>query len=313
METEPLPTAVQMKIHLVLVHWLTNHWNDFSNSRTRNLFISFLEGISKHPELTYIYDELAPLIIREPPTDDRDLRWALADLEFEEITSTASRPSSLPPKEEKDEEKEKEEEEGKKKDEKTEKEKEKEKEKGKKDSGYSSAAFDLTSFYETAKFLRTDSQSSLSESLMSSETRTHSSSKSLSLPPMKPTPSTPTTSTFIPPAPTQKRRSSIAAIMPVSISTGTTTPTAPIFVGGPRQHLPKPPEAEFGGGVIVVQPKAKLGRSLVVSSATSIMGTLASKERNLRETEFKALMEMTEMAIAQQLTWVEAELFGRIK
>lgn len=294
------------------------------------MLISFLEGISKYPELTSICDELTPLIIHEPPTEDRDLRWALADLEVEEIT--ASRPSSLPSKEEKDqkkdqkkdekkdEKKEKEEEKEKEKDEKARKDKKKERsqEKGKKDSGYAPAAFDLMSLYETAKYLRTDSQTSLSEfmSLMSSETRTPSSSKSLSLPPMKPTPSTPTTSTFIPPAPTQKRRSSIAAIMPVSISTGTTTPTTPIFVGGPRQYLPKPPEAEFGGGVIVVQPKAKLGRSLVVSSATSIMSTLASKEkqeRNLREAEYKALMEITDTTIAQQLTWVEAELFGRIK
>ncbi|RUP48548.1 hypothetical protein BC936DRAFT_144412, partial [Jimgerdemannia flammicorona] len=292
------------RIHQVFVQWLTNYWNDFNNARTRELLVTFLDHTSRHAELTPICDDLAPLIIREPPTDDRDLGWASADLDINfEIMKTgswpSSRPSSRPSSPSPTEDR--------------------EKQKGKKDSGYAPAGFDITSISEDVRDWRLSQKTSLSDlmfSVSAEPPRSPSSTKSLSLPPpIKPNPSTPTTATFTLPA-AKKRRSSIAALMPSTSSSTATTPMA-TFVNSLRQHPTSPNESEFGGGVVVVRHQDIVGRGHALSSAVTLINTLGGKEKvqekHVREAEYRTLMDTSDETIAQQLTWVEGKLFARIK
>ncbi|KAI7897374.1 ras guanine nucleotide exchange factor domain-containing protein [Mucor mucedo] len=72
------------RIHSVFTLWLSHYWNDFYGSHARKHIILFLDRISKYDSLTPICDSLAPLVVREPPSYDPDKVWGLIDDEYDD-------------------------------------------------------------------------------------------------------------------------------------------------------------------------------------------------------------------------------------
>lgn len=72
------------RIHSIFTLWLSHYWNDFYGSHARKHIILFLDRISKYDSLTPICDSLAPLVVREPPSYDPDKVWGLVDDEYDD-------------------------------------------------------------------------------------------------------------------------------------------------------------------------------------------------------------------------------------
>ncbi|KAG1466035.1 hypothetical protein G6F55_000744 [Rhizopus delemar] len=75
----PFLTEQQKRIHNAFVYWLSYHWNDFYAPQARRYMIVFLDRISKYDAFTPICDNLAPLVVREPPLTDPDGVWGMTD------------------------------------------------------------------------------------------------------------------------------------------------------------------------------------------------------------------------------------------
>jgi hypothetical protein len=72
-------------------------------------------------------------------------------------------------------------------------------------------------------------------------------------------------------------------------------------------------QQEFAGGLVNIDTHTRHGPN---SSSASIMSTLAGGTRPEKDTAqvcFKTFTNLSDEALADQLTWIEAELFYRIK
>ncbi|KAL0094516.1 ras guanine nucleotide exchange factor domain-containing protein, partial [Phycomyces blakesleeanus] len=108
------------RIHSIFLLWLSHYWGDFHSPQTRKALIAFIEDISQHESMRPICDDLAPLVIREPPLDDPDAQWGLMDSDTD--TDDFSDAPSTPKQHEKNK---------------------------KKDSGYVSGSFKLSNFMDS--------------------------------------------------------------------------------------------------------------------------------------------------------------------
>ncbi|KAG2184492.1 hypothetical protein INT43_000401 [Umbelopsis isabellina] len=261
-----LPTPQQNKIHEFLCQWLSTYWGDFSSVQTRKLLMLHLEVLSQHTDLRPMCDDLAPLIIREPPCDDPDTRWGLIDIE--DSTQEPSTPATHYSSEVM--------------------------EFGKKDSGYVGS-------FDSAQFL--DIHSPVLQSMAIDSDQSHNVDNGV----RKQLPEIPskTTSNAI----NSHRGRNVAHMHSASHS---------------RYHDPMKPKSEgiyernkwqqeFAGGLVNIDNHARHGPN---SSAASIMSQLAGgarPEKDLAQSCFKTFAGFSEEALADQLTWIEAELFYRIK
>lgn len=226
-----------------------------------------LEVLSQHTDLRPMCDDLAPLIIREPPSDDPDTRWGLIDIE--DSTQDPSTPATSYSTEGM--------------------------EFGKKDSGYVGS-------FDSAQFL--DLHSPVLQSMSIDSDQSHNVDNGI----RKQLPEIPskTTSNAI----NSHRGRNVAHMHSTSHS---------------RYHDPMKPKAEgiyhernkwqqeFAGGLVNIDTHARHGPN---SSAASIMSQLAGgarPEKDLAQSCFKTFTGFSEEALADQLTWIESELFYRIK
>lgn len=223
-----------------------------------------LDQLSQHTDLRPMCDELAPLIIREPPSDDPDMRWGLYDTEDSvpdpSTPATTYAPCSI--------------------------------EFGKKDSGYIGS-------FDSEKYLDIHS------------------------PVLQPMPME------IDQANTDRKQQRMDPQQPPSKTNGFNAqrPRHPPHIHSappPRYQEPMKPkpnviyernkwQQEFAGGLVNIDTHTRHGPN---SSAASIMSTLAGGTRPEKDTVqvcFKTFTNLSDEALADQLTWIEAELFYRIK
>ncbi|KAI9482763.1 MAG: ras guanine nucleotide exchange factor domain-containing protein [Benjaminiella poitrasii] len=73
---QKLPTQRQERIQTFLVLWLTQYWNDFKCTTTRQTLIHFVNQLNQ-PELQSIHDSLRPLAMQKPPLTDKDQFWSV--------------------------------------------------------------------------------------------------------------------------------------------------------------------------------------------------------------------------------------------
>jgi hypothetical protein len=250
------PTS--FRIHDFFCQWLSTYWGDFCSVQTRKLMMLHLDQLSQHTDLRPMCDELAPLVIREPPSNDPDTRWGLYDTEDSVPDPSTPATSYAPCKVEL----------------------------GKKDSGYI-GSFDSEQFLDIQ-------------------------------PPV------------LQPMPTENSdRMQRPDHPPKSFSNG---PNVQRPRNPPHMHSSPPPryqepfkskphpmyernkwQQEFAGGLVNIDAHTRHGPN---SSAASIMSTLAGStrpEKDLAQVCFKTFTNISDEALADQLTWIEAELFHRIK
>lgn len=268
------------RIHSIFTLWLSHYWNDFYGSHARKHIILFLDRISKYNSLTPICDSLAPLVVREPPSYDPDKIWGLVDDERDEEDDEMISPPMTPIKRNE-----------------------------KKDSGYVSGTFSFIPSSPTKpeappfilKRLSNTSQPStlLSPNLNRLLLRTNSKAvtHSESHPDLR--------STYA------------AHKSPLSS----------------KSELPR--RAEFAGGLINIDNAIKYNNCDVPSSMTPSIATttgrwtssfgnqlLASSfistfrpktDKDQTGYNYKTFMKAADASVADQLTWIESELFSKIK
>ncbi|KAH8556691.1 ras guanine nucleotide exchange factor domain-containing protein [Umbelopsis sp. PMI_123] len=252
MKPRELADMLTERIHTFFCQWLSTYWGDFCNTQTRKLMMLHLDQLSQHADLRPMCDELAPLIIREPLSEDPDTRWGLHDTE-----------DCL----------------------------------GKKDSGYIGS-------FDSEQFL--DLHSPILQPMVMDIDHGKPGNNDDGNRKHRPDPS------------------------PKSISNGAHVqkPRTAAHIHGippPRYQEPFKPkqdviyeknkwQPEFAGGLVNIDTHTRHGPN---SSAASIMSTIAGgptrQEKDTAQTYFKTFTGFSDDALADQLTWIEAELFYRIK
>ncbi|KAI9013803.1 ras guanine nucleotide exchange factor domain-containing protein [Phycomyces nitens] len=331
---QPSPTLLQQRIHSVFSLWLSHYWGDFHSPQTRKALIAFIEDISQHENMRPICDDLAPLVIREPPLDDPDAQWGLMDSDTD--TDDFSDAPSTPKQHE-----------------------------SKKDSGYVSGSFKLSNFMDShqAKSTTTIQHCPIDSTSLSSPSPVHSTPSTPKIPqssaPLKRTSSAGSFSSLF----GRSRESSISSSIQFLASLASlkpmtpkqappddleTTPCdkAPISPreiidttddfsmsqrrrsAEPLQKTEEPCRPEFSGGLINLETYngisastswASFGAQTLISSAASITSAFAYQsgasrsEKDQAAYNLKVFLDMTDKSVAEQLTWIEAEVFGKIK
>ncbi|KAI8811841.1 ras guanine nucleotide exchange factor domain-containing protein, partial [Cladochytrium replicatum] len=83
----------------VLIHWLTDYWCDLHTEKMRFTLHVFLQICMSRPSFAQIYNRLAPLVFRDPPTEEEKLSvdWGIPDPEDDpaEVLSTMSEDESI--------------------------------------------------------------------------------------------------------------------------------------------------------------------------------------------------------------------------
>ncbi|SAM08808.1 hypothetical protein [Absidia glauca] len=80
-----LPTQQQHRIVFIFTTWMTDYWGDFIHHRTREQLDLFMERLSDMTQSTHlssmqqIIEKLHPILIRPPPLDDPDDSWGRKD------------------------------------------------------------------------------------------------------------------------------------------------------------------------------------------------------------------------------------------
>lgn len=265
MTINPIP----YRIHQFFCQWLSTYWGDFCSAQTRKLMMLHLDQLSQHADLRPMCDELAPLVIREPLSDDPDTRWGLYDTEdYAPDPSTPAMsytPGTI--------------------------------QLGKKDSGYIGS-------FDSEQFL--DLHSPVLQTMVMDIDHAKFGNNDDGNRKQRPDPPPKSISNVVHP---QKKR------------------TAPPTHGVPppryrEQVKPKQDviydknkwQPEFAGGLINIDTHNRHGPN---SSAASIMSTIAGgatkQEKDAAQVYFKTFTSFSDDALADQLTWIEAELFYRIK
>lgn len=318
------------RIHSIFSLWLSHYWNDFYGAHARKHIILFLDRISKYESLTPICDSLAPLVVREPPSEDPDKIWGFVDDEEEQVDEPLSPPPTPFCQTKRRNEK--------------------------KDSAYASGTFSMTGFIQEYQ--------PASSSPLSSPTKNEpfllkrlsgNSNHSMSLPRQNP-PRLPhiistnndTDSTIPTPllSPNMnrllfRRQSGRKAMthsesqpdLRSSYATGNKNILSP--ANNDVDELPR--RAEFAGGLINIDNVSKsknrcMPPSITLSVATTNGGRWSSSlghhllassfvssfrvhksDKDQTTHDYKMFIKYSDKTIADQLTWIEAELFSRIK
>ncbi|KAF7726579.1 hypothetical protein EC973_008624 [Apophysomyces ossiformis] len=246
--TEPQPTRQQERIRSIFCLWMSQYWNDFHNAHTRKTLLVFLERISQKEELRPIRDMLSPLATREPPLEDPDAQWGLADSLIQE--DNCLRRSA------------------------------------KKDSGYSES-FDITTWFgeDDRKLIHLRRTAS-------------------------------TSSVF-----GRSRKSSISSSINHLLSSVTSNNKTDEKKPCSDSSVCRP---EFAGNLISIDPPlcgtsappaswASFGTGTISApgGAANFINTL--REKDPMTQKCITFMETPDKALADQLTWIEAELFRKIK
>lgn len=314
------------RIHSIFSLWLSHYWNDFYGSHARKHIILFLDRISKYESLTPICDSLAPLAVREPPSEDPDKLWGLFDDQVvEECISPPPTPTLSSSKTKRRNEK--------------------------KDSAYASGTFSISGFILEHQ--------PASSSPLSSPTKNEPfllkrlSGNSTFSAKQKPLPRTISTNNDTTTIPTPLlspnlnrlllRRQSGRKVMTHSESqpdlrSSYATGNKNILSPTTTTNVDKVPrQAEFAGGLINIDTMIKckngyMSPSIAPSVATTNGGRWGSSlghhlmassfissfrqnksDKDQTSHDYKSFMKYTNAIIADQLTWIEAELFSRIK
>ncbi|KAI8380683.1 ras guanine nucleotide exchange factor domain-containing protein [Blakeslea trispora] len=288
LSSEAPPTDLQKKIHAIFLLWLSYYWNDFYGIHARRHIILFLDNISRYESLTPICDSLAPLVVREPPLEDPDRAWGLVDDNNEIFEPKV--PMSPPPTPVSNSRK-----------------------RNKKDSGYASGggfslfSQELNTQYEPFSLKRLSSTHYSPDHTPCTTTSIHTLSPNLNR--------------------LFSRRK--------QVSHSESHPDLRSSYHKPVQEVPR--RAEFAGGLINIDhavrknryysPPSMMtpsiattqGHSWATSLGSQLLGTsiISSfrhhrNERDQANDNYKLLIKTSEHVIADQLTWIEAELFTRI-
>ncbi|KAI8811379.1 ras guanine nucleotide exchange factor domain-containing protein [Cladochytrium replicatum] len=90
---------VQIRVCNVIIHWLTDYWCDLHTEKMRFTLHVFLQICMSRPSFAQIYNRLAPLVFRDPPTEEEKLSvdWGIPDPEDDpaEVMSTMSEDESM--------------------------------------------------------------------------------------------------------------------------------------------------------------------------------------------------------------------------
>ncbi|CAO3624579.1 unnamed protein product [Mucor hiemalis] len=303
------PTVLQKRIHSIFSLWLSHYWNDFYGSHARKHIILFLDRISKYENFTPICDSLAPLVVREPPSNDPDRVWGLIDDdeqedEDDELISPPTTPIRSQPTRRKE----------------------------KKDSAYASGTFSIV-VPESPTGSETGTNTPTYLKRMSSN-HFHRKMDSTSTPP-SPSLLSPNMNRLL-----LRSHSKIVTHSESHPDLRSSYAAAYTSTNTPSPKLPS--RAEFAGGLInidnAIKPKNdyKVPSSMAPSIATTSGGGggnrwasslghqfLASsfissiRQHRLDKDEtghnYKVFMKSQDNAVADQLTWIEAELFSKIK
>ncbi|KAK4521503.1 uncharacterized protein ATC70_012119 [Mucor velutinosus] len=322
------PTDLQKRIHSIFSLWLSHYWNDFYGPHARKHIILFLDRISKYEYLTPICDSLAPLVVREPPSYDPDKSWGLIDDEddnnFDSLDdSRLSWPATHVATKRRNE---------------------------KKDSAYASGTFSVSSYIHhhpptspSPLSSPTTNEQFLLKRLSGANNSNYPSRNSHQQPS-----STATDAPLISPNLNRLLRSSShrkvvthSESHPNLRSSYATAGSnkGPLSASNSKSSCELPRRAEFAGGLInidnVAKPKnpytpsfkitTSIASTRTVGGWTSSLGTqlLASSfissfrqhrsDKDQSSYNYKVFMKATDVTIADQLTWIEAELFSRIK
>lgn len=287
------------RIFSVFVTWLSFYWNDFTSSKTRKIVVTFLDRLSACESLRPMCDVLAPLIIREPPLDDPDMDWGMTDSDDDdddqENKHNEKKPSTDPfaigiPS------------------------------RNKKDSGYASASFSVVNS------LLQQQQQQQKPLPQSAPMAARNSAPPTPKRPLVRTVSTGSFSGF-PYRPSTRQRSRTE-----SNAQRRTPLTAD---DGDQGKMLR--RTEFGGGCVYIdynqggdttekegekdkeKPEMSVSPSwasvaTLVSTSTSTVSLVSAKaEKDYNNFVFKTMMEISSATFAEQLTWIEMELFKRIK
>ncbi|KAL9542105.1 hypothetical protein MBANPS3_008783 [Mucor bainieri] len=319
------PTDLQKSIFSL---WLSHYWNDFYGPHARKHIILFLDRISKYEYLTPICDSLAPLVVREPPSYDPDKSWGLVDDEddndLESLDdSRLSWPATHVATKRRNE---------------------------KKDSAYASGTFSVSSYIHhhqptppsplsspttNEQFLLKRLSSNNNSSYAPRNSHQHPASAATDAPLISPNLNRLLRSSSHRKVVTHSEshpnlRSSYAT---ASNNKG------PLSASNNKGSCELPRRAEFAGGLINIDnlakprnhytPSFKITASIASTRTgggwTSSLGTqlLASSfissfrqhrsDKDQSSYNYKVFMKATDVTIADQLTWIEAELFSRIK
>ncbi|CAO3649811.1 unnamed protein product [Mucor fragilis] len=323
----PSPTDLQKRIHSIFSLWLSHYWNDFYGPHARKHIILFLDRISKYEYLTPICDSLAPLVVREPPSYDLDKSWGLVDDEddndFDSLDDgRLSWPATHVATKRRNE---------------------------KKDSAYASGTFSVASYIHHHQPTPPSPLSSPTTNdqfllkRLSSNNNSYTSRNSHQQPS-----STATDAPLISPNLNRLLRSSshrkVVTHSESHPNLRTSYATAsnnkvPLSASNNKGSCELPRRAEFAGGLInidnVTKPRnpytpsfkftASIASTRTGGGWTSSLGTqlLASSfissfrqhrsDKDQSSYNYKVFMKATDVTIADQLTWIEAELFSRIK
>lgn len=300
--------------------WLSHYWNDFYGPHARKHIILFLDRISKYEYLTPICDSLAPLVIREPPSYDLDKNWGLVDDDDDDsdadfLDDSRLSWSTTPAITKKRNEK--------------------------KDSAYASGTFSVSSYIHhqptppSPLSSPTTNEQFLLKRLSSNNYSRNNHQQSSST----------TETPLISPNLNRLLRSSSnrkavthSESHPNLRSSYAANNKGPLSASNNNDSC-EPRRAEFAGGLInidnIVKPKNYYTPSFKITPSiastrtgggwTSSLGTqlLASSfissfrqhrsDKDQSSYNYKVFMKATDVTIADQLTWIEAELFSRIK
>ncbi|KAL9560606.1 hypothetical protein PS6_000061 [Mucor atramentarius] len=310
------------RIHSIFSLWLSHYWNDFYGPHARKHIILFLDRISKYEYLTPICDSLAPLVVREPPSYDPDKNWGLVDDDEDNYDAESlddgrlSWPATPVTTKRRNE---------------------------KKDSAYASGTFSVSSYIHhhqptppSPLSSPTTNEQFILKRLSSNNYSSRNSHQQL-----------PSTAIDTPNLNRLLRSSSHRKVVthseshPNLRSSYATANNSKGRLSAPntKDSCELPRRAEFAGGLInidtVAKPKNHYAPSFKITASitstrtgggwTSSLGTqlLASSfigsfrqhrsDKDQSSYNYKIFMKTTDVAFADQLTWIEAELFSRIK
>lgn len=272
------------RIHSIFSLWLSHYWNDFSSPQSRELVIQFIDEISKFENYTPICDSLAPLIIREPPPDDPDKMWGLVDDELSDNLSCP--PTPISPSYRRNE---------------------------KKDSGYVSGTFSLSMQHSPLASPVKDEHFALSRISTASSNGTQLPIHRLAR-----------NSSY--------RRAVAHSESQPDLRMSYAFQKGPLLLSK-KESDEVPRRAEFAGGLINIDNEIKSKCSVYSPSiattahgsrwtsslghqlASSFISTLRPRHSDKDHSSqcYKILSKTSGKELADQLTWIEAELFARIK
>lgn len=276
--------------------WLSHYWNDFYGAQARKQIILFLDRISKYESLTPICDSLAPLVVREPPSYDPDKVWGLVDdNDLDDEDDLDDEPTTPIKRNEK------------------------------KDSGYASGTFTFMPSSSPPLTTKSDlptlpppppppvpfklKRISPNLNRLLNKTVTHSESQpdlrsSYTAAAAAVAASTKSTNEF------PRRAEFAGGLINIDNATTTTSASSNTFksYASPRTVSSTISIATTSG----TRWTSSLGHQLLASSFISTFRQNKS-EKDQTSHAYKVFMKATDTLIANQLTWIESELFSKIK